>query len=271
MRVAAGSCTPRPYSGGVLIVVPPSESKRPPADSGRPVDLETLSFPELASTRRRLIDALMATSARPDAFQRLGVRPGKAREVAANTYLLELPALPVIDLYTGPLHDGLDYARLSKAATARADRSVVVSSALWGLLRPGDPIPPYRLHVHAHLVGIDRIDATWRAVLPDVLAAAAGDGLVLDLRSIYYQAMGLPADRADRTVALRIDQGPRHHIGDVIAKRVRGEAAHHLLESGAEPADPQELADVLADRWPVRLSEPMRRGDPWELSLSVEG
>jgi uncharacterized protein len=259
----------RPYSDRVLIVTPPSESKRPPPESGPPVDLEGLSFQELAPTRRRVIDALMATSARPDAFRRLGVRPGKAREVAGNTYLLELPALPVLDVYTGPLHDGLDYARLSKAAMARADRSLVVNSALWGLLRPSDHVPPYRLHVHAHLFGFGRLDATWRAVLPDVLAEAAGDDLVVDLRSVSYQAMGLPAGGSDRTVALKIDQGPRHRIGDVIAKRVRGEAAHHLLESGADPGDPEALAEVLADRWPVRLSEPERRGDPWTMTLTV--
>ncbi|MEA2674514.1 MAG: hypothetical protein QOI92_1706 [Chloroflexota bacterium] len=59
----------------MLIIVPPSESKRPPAASGRAVSLEELSFPALCPTRRRVAEALVRTSADPDAFERLRVRP----------------------------------------------------------------------------------------------------------------------------------------------------------------------------------------------------
>jgi uncharacterized protein len=256
----------------MLIIVPPSESKRPPAASGRPVAFDELSFPALLSTRRRIADALVETSCREDAFQRLGVRPTIADEVARNARLFELPALPVLDLYTGPLHDGLDASRLSASATAKAQDSLVIASALWGALRPTDRIPPYRLHICSSLHGMDRLEPTWRDVLPGVLADAVGDdGVVVDLRSRVYQAAGMPTGLDDRTVTLKVDQGPAgNRLGDVIAKRVRGEAARYLLESGVEPADPPALADVLADRWPVRLTEPERPGTSWTMTLSID-
>jgi hypothetical protein len=261
-----------PQNGRVLIIVPSSESKRPPPAAGPPVVIEELSFPALLPTRRRITQALVETSADLDAFERLRVRPTLAREVVRNAALFELPAIPVLDLYTGPVHDGLDAARLSAKATERAGDCLVIVSALWGALRPADRVPPYRMPLHAWLIGVDRLDATWREVLPGVLTEAAGDaGVVVDIRSPGYQATGMPAGLGDRTVTIRVDHGPRgNRIGEVITKRVRGAAARHVLESGADPADPESLADVLAGRWPVRLSSPERPGKPWTMTLSID-
>lgn len=255
----------------MLIIVPPSESKRPPADHGAPVDLGALSFPELTPMRRQILEAVMATSAEPDAFARLYARASMAHEVIRNTWLADVPAMPAFDVYTGSLHEGLDAHGLSKAAADRADRSLVVVSPVWGALRPGDRIPPYRVHVCAQLVGVGRIEPAWRTVLPEVLAVAAGTtGIIVDLRSAMVQAMGTPKGLEDRTVTLRVDQGPTgHRIGGVIAKRVRGQAAHHLLESEVDPCDPHDLAEVLGDRWPVRLSAPERSGQAWTLTISI--
>ena len=256
----------------MLIIVPPSESKRPPPAAGRPVALDELSFPALTPLRSRILDALIETSAGPDAFERLFERPTMAGWIARNTRLLELATRPAAEVYTGPLHGGLGLATLDGAAAERAEGSLVITSALWGVLRPSDRIPAYRLRVWSKLVGLGRVGPMWRAIIPDLFARLTGpDGVVLDLRPPSFKELGMPTGRSDRTVGLRIDYSDEvgGRIGDVVAKRTRGEAARHLLESESEPGDPDALADVLADRWPVRLEEPVRPGHPWMLTISV--
>ena len=272
-RQAGWASTDLPtYSDAVLIIVPSSETKRLPPGRGRPVALDALSFPALTALRTRVLEGLIATSAGPDAFRRLLVGPSMAEEVARNTLLLELPARRVLEVYAGTLHEGLDAETLSPAAKARATRRVVVASALWGLLRPADRIPPYRLNVCSRLAGIDGLVPAWRTVLPDVLAEAAGPrGVVLDLRSSSFQACGMPAGLGDRTVTVRVvgDAVDGRRVGNVFVKRVRGQAARHLLESGEAPGDPVALAGVLAERWPVVLDPPARPGGPWTVTLSM--
>jgi hypothetical protein len=254
----------------VLIILPPSETKRPPPEIGSPLDLDRLSFPSLTAMRERVMDALVATSQRRDALRRLGVRPSLAGEVARNEHLRALPTRLAVDTYAGPLYEGLDAGSWSSRAEVRAARDLVIVSALWGAVRPADRIPPYRLHVCAQLAGMERLEPAWRTILPPILAdAAAPDGPVLDLRSRAYQAVGRPSGLDDQTVTLRIRPAPGGpaHIGDVIAKRVRGEAARQLLSSEADPEEPLDIADLLAARWPIEVDPPAGRNRTWTITL----
>ncbi len=257
----------------MLIILPPSETKVPPPEIGSPLNLDRLSFTSLRAMRERVMDALVATSERPDARRRLMVGPSLAGEVARNVDLRELATRPAVETYAGPLYQGLDSGSWSSEAKQRASGQMVIVSALWGALRPADRIPPYRLHVCAHLVGMERLERTWRTLLPDTLTdAAAGRGPILDLRSLAYQAVGRPARLDEETVTLRIRPAPGGpaRIGDVIATRVRGEAASHLLSSGADPEEPLDIADILALRWPIELDPPAGRNRTWTVTLQVD-
>lgn len=258
----------------MLLLLPPSESKRTPPRRGAPVDLAALSFPELTGTRSRVLEALVATSARPDALRRLLVGPSLAGEVERNTRLATLPARPALEVYSGVLYEALDAATMSPAAKRRAATRLLVVSALWGAVRPGDRVPAYRLNICADLVGLGALEPTWRAVLGPVLAGAAGGrGLVVDCRSSSYVAAGMPDGLGDRTVmvkVLREVHGRRSTVSHM-AKQTRGEVARHLLESGADPRTPDGLAEALSDRWRVELARPPRSGRPWAVQVVVDG
>ena len=254
----------------MLMILPPSETKRPAPDNGPPLDLDRLSFPELTAMRVSVMHALIATSQRPDGLRRLLVRPSLAAQVARNEHLRELPTRRAVETYAGPLYEGLDPASWPPDAERRAARQLIIVSALWGALRPGDRIPPYRLYVCARLLGMDRLEPTWRTVLPAVLTEAAGRrGAILDLRSRVYRAVGRPDGLDDQTVTLRVRPSPGGpaHIGDVIAKRVRGEVARHLLASETEPEDPLDIADLLAARWTIEVDPPAARNRAWTITL----
>ena len=76
--------------------------------------------------------------------------------------------------------------------------------------------------------------------------------------------------RSDGDPQGRLSIGDRGRIGDVDAKRIRGQAARELLESGADPDDPDDLAGILGERWPVRLEGRQRAGQPSTLTISAD-
>jgi cytoplasmic iron level regulating protein YaaA (DUF328/UPF0246 family) len=252
----------------VLILVPPSEGKSP-GGRGRPLDLEALSFPELTGTRRAVLDALVSVSARPDAVSVLDVPKGASDQVRRNVDLRTAPTRRVAELYTGVLYDALDLRSLGAPAKRRAARRLVVISALFGALRPGDRVPAYRLSMGVDLPSVGKLASTWRGPLGAVLPGAAGTGLVVDLRSSTYVAAWRPdGELAERTVAVHVvrDEAGRRSVVSHMAKHTRGLVARHLLETGADPRTPDALADTLAGRFRVEL-DPARAGRPRRLDV----
>lgn len=247
----------------MLIIAPSSEGKRVP-EAGAPLDLADLSFDELTPVRERLIDALTAVSRTRDATARLGLPDSLAGEVARNRELRSAPTLPAIELYRGVVHTALDARSLPAAAQTRMKRRLVIASALFGLLRPGDRIPPYRLPIDARVDGVGRVGTAYRDLLPGLLAILAADvGVILDLRAGSYRATGLPAHRAHETVVLRLGDGVPG--GNVALKQLRGSVARELLLAEESPADPEGLCRLLAATRPARLILPRRKGVPLEL------
>lgn len=245
----------------MLILLPPSESKAN-RRRGRPADPSTWSFPELGPTRARVAAALAEVSRSPEAPALLGVSAGLLDEVARNLVLDTAPATPAAEVYTGVLYDALGLATLDTAARRRANRWLVVVSALHGAVRPGDRITAYRLSMTSTLPQLGPLAALWRPELDRVLPAAAARGVVVDCRSAPYAAAWRPgADLAARWVQVRVP-GASH-----LAKHTRGLVARHLCRVGATPRSVPALAEVVAGGFDVRLHEPGNARAPWVLDV----
>ncbi|MBK7610092.1 MAG: peroxide stress protein YaaA [Actinomycetales bacterium] len=250
----------------MIVLLPPSETKHEPS-RGRPLDLSTLSFPALATTRHTVLAALTAVSARPDAAAILGVSAGLAAQVVRNTRLVSAPTAPAGAIYTGVLYDALDLGSLDAGARRRAARRLLIVSALFGAVRLGDRIPAYRLSMGVDLPGVGRLAPAWRGPLSEVLPGEVGRGLVLDCRSTSYAAAWTPTGPlAQRWVHVRVP-GVSH-----LAKHTRGLVARAVCESAQDPRHPADLAAMLtASGFQVALSSPARAGQPWLLDVSAGG
>ena len=229
----------------MLILLPPSEGKTAPA-RGRPVDLASLSRPDLTAARTRVLDTLAEVSARPDAPHLLGVGTSLADEVARNTALTRAHAAPAAQVYTGVLYAAAGLAELTGTARRRANTSIRIVSALWGVLSPADKIPAYRLSMGTSLPGIGPLARYWSNALgSDLTPNVVGTDVIIDCRSAaYVAAWKPPAGTAWLTVrVVAVNNGERTVVSH-LAKHTRGVLTHHLLTRPGSP--PRTIGAVVA-------------------------
>ncbi|WP_351230424.1 peroxide stress protein YaaA [Streptomyces sp. NPDC002133] len=256
----------------MLVLLPPSEGK---AASGRgaPLKPESLSLPGLAGARAAMLDELVELC-RGDgekAREVLGLSEGLRGEIAKNAQLRTAGARPAGEIYTGVLYDALGLATLDAAARKRARRSLLVFSGLWGAVRVDDRIPSYRCSMGVKLPGLGALSTHWRAPMASVLPEAAGDGLVLDLRSSAYAAAWRPkGEIAGRTATVRVLHAPTRKVVSHFNKATKGRIVRSLLEAGAAPKGPGELVEALRDLGhTVEVETPGKAGKAWSLDVLV--
>ncbi|SCK17659.1 hypothetical protein H181DRAFT_01197 [Streptomyces sp. WMMB 714] len=262
----------------MLVLLPPSEGKAEGRD-GDPLRLGSLSLPGLEDARRRVLDELVTLCGADEEKARevLGLSEGLRGEVAKNARLYGAPARPAAEIYTGVLYDALGQATLGPAARRRAESSLLIFSGLWGAVGLDDRIPSYRCSGNVRLPGLGPLGAYWRGPLSAVLPEAAGDGLVLDLRSTAYAQMWKPAGGpAERTVSVRVLQSKivdgveKRSVVSHFNKATKGRIVRALLEDGADPGTPEELAEALRGLgYEVERSAEPRKGRPRTLDVVV--
>jgi len=256
-----------------LILLPPSEGKTVPR-RGKPLDLTDLSFPQLTTTREALLGTLVdVCSGSPDlAAEVLGLGRTQFDLIHRNGRLRNAPTARVDRVYTGVLYDALDATTLSGIAKRRAGTRLAVTSSLFGLVRPGDRIPAYRLSGDTALPGVGPVAARWRETLGPAAEEAMGDGLLVDLRSTTYAAFWRPPPTlAPRVATVRVlheTDGTRQVVSH-FNKATKGRLVRAVLEDGSKPRTPAAFADLLRDLgWKVEEGEPGRKGTQLDVVVS---
>jgi cytoplasmic iron level regulating protein YaaA (DUF328/UPF0246 family) len=256
----------------VLILLPPSEGKTSPA-SGPRLAIRKLSFPTLTPVRNDVRDALvtLCQNKPQQAATVLGLGPKQVSEVVRNANLMTAPTAPAVEVYTGVLYDALDVHHMSARARTNLNTHVVLASALFGFVRPDDPIPAYRLSGDTTLPGLGPLASVWREPLTDVLRSTSG--VILDLRSGAYAKLGpIPTEAADRTLVGRVllERNGKRTVVSHHNKATKGRLVGALMHQRTVPTTQAALIRSLEKLgFRCEIHDSRKPGQPAGLDLIV--
>jgi cytoplasmic iron level regulating protein YaaA (DUF328/UPF0246 family) len=216
----------------VLILLPPSETKRP-GGVGVSIDRQAIIWASLDPQRDKLIAAVTKLCKKPEAAAKaLGLGKRNLGDIDANLNLMTAPTMPALERYTGVLYDAIDFESLSVEAKRRAGELLFIQSALFGLLPAMEQIPYYRFSAGSKLQGIN-LKQLWMEAHQSVWPRLVGP--VLDMRSkVYVELNPVPADRTSWFVEV-VDQHGKalNHFN----KKAKGLFVRQALEDGLAGID----------------------------------
>jgi hypothetical protein len=217
-----------------------------------------LAFPGLTGHRAEVLAALtsLCTTEPADVAARvLGLGSTQLADVERDARLAEAPTARADTVYSGVLYEALGLPTLDTAARRRATSWVAVTSGLFGLLRPSDRVPAYRLSGDVSLPGLGTVSTYWGRRLDATVREAAGRGLVVDLRSSTYTPFWRPApELARKVVTMRVlhEVSGQRKVVSHFNKATKGRIVRALLEDGTAPGTPTRFADhLVALGWKV--------------------
>lgn len=160
------------------ILLPPAEGKNPGGNPFAPdmFDYRSSStfnyFSDLNPERRQLITQLQAIIETGEGLEALfGVKgDALAEAIEANNNVFNAPLMSALDRYSpGVMYKAMDFAGLPTGAQRRLLENAIIFSGLFGLLRPDDLIPNYKLRMDASLPEIGKVSKYWRTHISDLL------------------------------------------------------------------------------------------------------
>lgn len=215
----------------MLFLLPPSETKRPGGGS-LTIDQVALTFGGLNKAREAVIEA------------------------AGAQELLSAPTMRALDRYTGTLYGALHGRGLKGTPTennslttdevARAKSTVLIQSAMFGLIPATDLIPEYKINATKKLNGLN-LKALWAEAHEAIWPRLAG-GLIIDLRSNTYADLApVPECVPSYKVMVYVERedGSREQLNH-FNKKAKGQLVRAALMAKTPPESIRDLQKCAA-------------------------
>ena len=165
------------------ILLPPSEGKREGGDKKYIYVKEQNSFNFLENERKFLLQKILdfISKANNLDLEKLFVVKSNIEEITALLKDFDQKlTLPAINRYSGVMFNAIDYPSLNEDQKNRADQVILFIDGLFGLLKPQDFIPNYKLAISAKFTDF-KIDFYWKKIFKDYLAKILENKIILDI------------------------------------------------------------------------------------------
>jgi len=245
----------------MLFLLPPSETKEV---GGSPLSISqvALTFGGLNPAREAVYGALKALCEQPEEAARV-LKLGKKQldQIDVNLAVQDAPTMPAIHRYTGTLYDAIhgrglkgtptEHNQITADMFERANHTLLIQSALFGLIPATNLIPNYRLSGTTNLPGISLRDVWVPAHEP--IWKRLEDGPIIDLRSKAYAELApIPADVEHYWVEV-LDSNSGKALNH-FNKKGKGQLINAVLSAKVAPKTLKELFSVAKSN-ALRLEE----------------
>ena len=210
----------------MLFLLPPSETKRP-GGGALTIDQVALTFGGLNKAREAVIEA------------------------AGAKELLSAPTMRALDRYSGTLYGAIhgrglkgtptEHNSLTSDEIARAKSTILIQSAMFGLIPATDLIPEYKINATKKLNGLN-LKQLWAQAHEAIWPRLSG-GLIIDLRSKTYAELApIPEGLTSYTVTVYVERedGFREQLNH-FNKKAKGQLVRAVL---MENTPPETLSDL---------------------------
>ncbi len=202
-------------------------------------------FSDLNPERRALIKALQSQVKDADEAELeklFGVKGAALEEAVEVTKdVFRSPLMASVDRYgPGVLYSAMDFAGLPTGSQRRLLENGVIFSGLFGLLRPDDLIPNYRLKMDAKVKDIGRASAYWKEPLSAALNTLVTGHAVWNLLPGAHESAWDDAETYARMIRVKFykedESGERTSVSHGI-KELRGSLVAFIVNETADSVD----------------------------------
>jgi len=232
----------------LAILLAPSEGKQPGGNPFAPdmFDYRTSGtfnyFEDLNPDRRELIDTLqhiLDESDEEDLAAMFGLEgPELDEALRVNAEIYDAPLMSALDRYSpGVMYAAMDFANLPTGAQRRLLENGIIFSGLFGLLRPDDLIPNYRLAMDAELPEVGKVVDYWRPRISPVLTDALQGRFVWDLLPDLHHTAWDDEETYEARVEVEFIDASGEHPGAEDLEVLRGQLVNFIVRETAEEVD----------------------------------